>query len=892
MDWHSMTNRDVLEHFHSDPTKGLSFHEVHHYQEKYGKNILKEKKQKSLLRKFMEQFSDFMVIILLIAAAVSFITSYMDGSGDILDPIIILVIVIVNAITGVIQESKAEKAINALRKMSAPTTKVMRGGKQLELDSGELVPGDIIILDTGDLVPADARLLDATNLKTDESALTGESLPVDKDASRTCESGALVGDRKNMIFSASVVTCGHCKAVVTETGMNTEVGKIAGMINDGEAAQTPLQNKLEQIGKMLGIGAMAICAIIFVMGLIQKIPPLDMFMISVSLAVAAIPEGLPAIVTIVLAIGVQRMVKKHAIVRRLPAVETLGSATVICSDKTGTLTQNKMTVMETASSQGTVTMDSREGKEILTLAALCNNSVLHGRKPDWTAQGFPTETALVIAAAQHGLIKTQLDFEYKRLKELPFDSSRKLMTTIHQLKSGGYRVITKGAPDILIRKTAAYTTGNGSAAMTDGKRAEIEHINAAMAGKAMRVIAVAYRDIANLPSDPATAERDLIFCGLLGMQDPPRPQAKEAVRLCKGAGIKPVMITGDHVLTASAIAKELGILEHGDKAMTGAELDRIPEEELTKAIRGTTVFARVTPEHKVRIVKAFQSAGEVVAMTGDGVNDAPALKTADIGCAMGQGGTEVAKAASDMILTDDNFSTIVGAVREGRGIYENIKKAAHFLISSNIGEIITIFTASLLRLPTPLLPIQLLWVNLVTDSLPAMALGVEPVEEDIMERKPVSPKEHLFSGGRGIEIALEGALIGALALLAFTVGRIWFNIAAARTMTFAVLSLSQLVHAFNMRSSHSLFHIGFTSNKKMVFSFLVCLALQVGVIMYEPLSVIFKTTPLGFLEWAIVTGLALVPFFAVELEKRISAKSKSRKEKKNRQNFSLKKSGI
>lgn len=878
MDWHCMTEKDVLAHFHTDPIKGLSYNEVRRFQEKFGRNILKEKKQKSLLKKFLEQFSDFMVIILLIAAAISFVTSYLDGSNDILDPVIILIIVIVNAITGVIQESKAEKAINALKKMTAPTTKAIRGGKRLEIDSGELVPGDIILLETGDLVPADARLLESHNLKTDESALTGESLPADKEAHFSCAAGAPLAEQKNMVFSASVVTCGHGKAMVTQTGMATQVGKIAGMINDGETLQTPLQNKLEQIGKMLGIGAMAVCGLIFLMGLIQNIPPLDMFMISVSLAVAAIPEGLPAIVTIVLAIGVQRMVKKHAIIRRLPAVETLGSATVICSDKTGTLTQNKMTVMEIYSPQGQTGMDSPEGRQILSFAALCNNSVLRGHKPDWDAQGYPTETALVIAAAQHGEVKTQLDFEYKRIEELPFDSSRKLMTTIHQRKGGGYRVITKGAPEVLLKQAAACLSPNGPVPLSSGKRADVERYNAVMAEKAMRVLAVAYKDIDALPANTALAERDLIFCGLLGMQDPPRPQAKEAVRLCRRAGIRPVMITGDHVLTASAIARDLGILNPGEKAMTGAQLDQIPPEELPRAIRDVSVFARVTPEHKVCIIKAFQRNGEVVAMTGDGVNDAPALKAADIGCAMGQGGTEVAKAASDMILTDDNFSTIVGAVREGRGIYENIKKAAHFLISSNIGEIVTIFIASLLKLPTPLLPIQLLWVNLVTDSLPAMALGVEPVEEDIMERKPVNPKEHLFSGGRGLEIALEGALIGALALVAFTIGRTFFNIATARTMTFAVLSLSQLIHAFNMRSTHSLFHIGFTSNKKMVLSFLACMGMEIAVIMLEPLAVIFKTTPLGLGEWLLVAGLSLIPLLAVELEKHMaSAKEKKRK---------------
>lgn len=867
MDWHSLTQAQALEKLRVSPQKGLNSNEVHLRSEKYGKNVLEEKKRKSIIRKFFEQFSDFMVIVLLIAAGISFITSYLDGNNDILDPLIILAIVVVNAVTGVVQESRAEKAINALKKLSAPNTKVLRSGKQFDIPSADVVPGDIIFLSAGDLVPADARLLETNNLKTDESALTGESLPCEKDESHICAQNAAPADMKNTVFSASVVTCGNAKAVVTQTGMDTQVGKIAGMINSEETLQTPLQSKLEQVGKILGVGAMVICAVIFLMGLFQKIPPLDMFMIAVSLAVAAIPEGLPAIVTIVLAIGVQRMVKKHAIVRRLPAVETLGSATVICSDKTGTLTQNKMTVTEVRTSRGKTEFSSSEAHEILTLASLCNNSVLHGTSGNWKVKGYPTETALVLSAAQNGILKTVLDFEFPRVYEAPFDSGKKLMTTVHKLKGGGFRVITKGAPDVLINKLSAFKENGQIQPLTPSSRADIERMNRAMAENALRVLAVAYKDIPSFTSGTSATEKELIFCGLIGMQDPPRPQVKESVRLCKSAGIHPVMITGDHVLTACAIAKELGILSLSEKAMTGAELDSVPPERLPEIIKNYSVFARVTPEHKVRIVKAFQAAGEVVAMTGDGVNDAPALKGADIGCAMGKSGTEVAKAAADMILTDDNFSTIVGAVKEGRGIYENIKKAAHFLISSNIGEIITVFTASLLHLPTPLLPIQLLWVNLVTDSLPAMALGVEPVEEDIMERKPVNRKEGLFSGGRGFEIAVEGAMIGALTLLAFTIGKTFFDIACARTMTFAVLSLSQLVHAFNMRSSHSLFKIGFFGNRKMVLSFIVCLTMQAAVITFPPLAAIFKTQALNALQWLIVAGLSLVPLFAVEAEK-------------------------
>lgn len=871
MDSFNLNTQEVLKKYEVEKESGLNSKQVKRQREKYGKNKIKEKKKKSMLSKFLEQFSDFMVIILLIASVVSFVTALMDGSGDYIDSIIILIIVVMNAIIGVIQESKAEKAIEALKKLSAPKAKVIRNKKEEIIDSEDIVPGDILILDTGDFVSADARLIEVHELKTEESSLTGESLPVEKNVNEVSGKNLQASEKSNMVFAGSTVTSGRAIGVVTSTGMNTEMGKIARMLNEEESPQTPLQNRLEQVGKYLGIGALIICFVIFVLGVIEKVAPLEMFMISISLAVAAIPEGLPAVVTIVLAIGVRRMVSSRAIIRKLPAVETLGSATVICSDKTGTLTQNKMTVTDIRSISGKLSVSSNEALDILSYASLCNNSKLSGSLGNFKVSGDPTETALVLAAAKAGKNKNVLDDQFKRVWEKPFDSNRKLMTTVHSLGNGRYRVITKGAPDVLIKRCTRVRTINGSEELTFDRINKIEGYNKEMAENALRVLAVAIKDVDSI--DENRAEENLCFCGLIGMIDPPRMQAKQAVKECISAGIKPVMITGDHIITAKAIGRELSILHDNEKAMTGAELDETKQEDLEKNIFDYSVFARVTPEHKVRIVKAFQSRGAVVAMTGDGVNDAPALKAANIGCAMGISGTDVAKGAADMIMTDDNFATIVEAVRQGRGIFENIKKTVHFLLSSNIGEIITVLTAFLLKLPSPLLAIQLLWVNLVTDSLPALALGVEPVDEDIMTRKPQDPKKSLFSGAMGYYIAVEGAFIGAISFLAYTIGRVYFDAGdipvIGRTMAFAVLSLSQLVHAFNVRSERSLFHIGLFGNVKMILSFIACLILQVSVISVESLSVIFKTSPLNFMQWMIVAVLSLSPLVIVEIEKKI-----------------------
>ena len=747
---------------------------------------------------------------------------------------------------------------------------MIRDGKPVTVKAEEVVPGDLLLLSTGDLVPADARLIEAASLKAEESKLTGESLPVSKNAALLLHADTSAGDRKNMVFAMSTITSGHGKALVTETGMETNVGKIAGMIQKQETPQTPLQVRLARTGRILGIGALLICGIIFLMGVIQKTPVFDSFMLSVSLAVAAIPEGLPAIVTIVLSIGVQRMAKRNAVIRRLPAVETLGSATVICSDKTGTLTQNRMTVTAACTADGMLDLKSGEAHRLFAAGALCCNAGVSGRKGKYTADGEPTENAVVLAAVQHGCALEELKHRYPRVQEIPFTSKSKRMTTIHRSSDGSLFAIAKGAPDILLKSCSNVMVNGKSVPMSEARRRAVSDANARLASQALRVIAIACKPVAGT-ADPA--ESGLCFMGLLGMEDPPRKEAKEAVRICKSAGIIPVMITGDHIATADAIAQKLGILEKGCRSVTGAELDRMGSDELLANIRSIRVFARVSPEHKVRIVKALQEKGEVVAMTGDGVNDAPALKAADIGCAMGKSGTDVAKGAADMILTDDNFATIVHAVQEGRSIYDNIKKSVHFLLSCNIGEILVILAAFLMGLPSPLIPIQLLWVNLVTDALPAMALGVEKADPDIMQRRPIPPGGSMFSGGLGFDIALEGLMIGAVSLLAYVFGHTFFDLSGSvgvgGTMAFGVLSLSELIHAFNMRSSASLFRIGVFSNHKMAAAFLICAALQISVMMIPPLASVFGAAVLTAAQWGMVWGFALIPLVVMETAKWI-----------------------
>lgn len=892
MQWHNLSIEETLKELNVSIDNGLSAKEVKRRQQAHGKNILEARKGKSLLRRFFAQFADFMIIILIFAAAISLFASYLDGDPDFVDPIIILCIITLNATLGVMQEAKAQKALEALKKMSAPSAHVLRDGKVMIIDSAELVPGDIVHLDTGFFVPADGRLITSVNLKVEEASLTGESHPVEKFADIRLLPDTNLGDRINLVMATTMVTYGRGLAVITETGMNTQVGHIAKLIMEDETPMTPLQKRLAKTGKSLGIAAVLICIFIFVMGLFKHIPIFDMFMTSVSLAVAAIPEGLPAIVTIMLSLGVQRMAKKNAVIRKLPAVETLGSATVICSDKTGTLTQNVMTVTDICSVNGREKLRGEFGNFLLSHAALCSDAILQVDNGNVTVNGEPTEKALVLAAYHAGSNKSDLDAGYRRVHEIPFDSVRKLMTTVHRASDNTYRSITKGAFDFLINQCTSVYNNGSQHPLTPTDRKHIIALNNEMTANALRVLAVAYKNIekGNIHSNDKELENSLTFIGLIGMIDPPREEVKGAVELCKQAGIKPVMITGDHILTATAIAKELGILNRNSEAISGDELAKMNNEELNASISRYSVFARVSPEHKVRIVKALQSQGEVVAMTGDGVNDAPALNAADIGCAMGITGTDVAKNAADMILTDDNFATIVSAVKEGRGIYANIKRAIHFLLSSNIGEILTIFVAILFGLPTPLVAVQLLWVNLVTDSLPAIALGVEPSAKDIMKKKPISPKKGLFADGLVGQIIIEGILIGSLALVAFVIGNYYYDIPAlhksdpqnlksmsesyipwvGRTMSFAVLSLSELFHAFNMRSEHSLSEIGLFTNKKLVFSFLACSFLQIIVITIPHLAIVFQVVPLTLRQWAIVLLLSFAPIVVVEIQKKIN----------------------
>ena len=738
--WHSCSVEEIAKNLKTNINIGLSDDEAQKRFERYGPNNLKEKKKESIFVKFIKQFNDFMIITLIIAAIVSAVVSKLNGEADYIDSIIIVAIVVFNAIMGLVQEQKAEKSLEALKKMTAPNAKVRRNGRVQEIDATLVVPGDIVILEAGNYVPADCRLINSYNLKIEESALTGETIPSLKDSSKILKENTAMGDLCNMVFATTIVVNGHGEAIVVETGMNTRVGKIAGMIIEDESPETPIQKKLAEVGKILAIACIIICVLIFVIGIFKKIPIIEMFMTSVGLAVAAIPEGLPAIVTIMLSIGVTKMAKKNSIIRKLPAVETLGSSSVICSDKTGTLTQNKMTVTEIRNCFGRA--NSNERKFILELGTMCTDTTEERINGKLGFVGEATEVAISNAAMEEGVSKSFLYDEMKRINDIPFDSKRKMMTTIHKY-GNGYRIITKGAPDVLLKRCSNCYSG-GQIVPIFSKKDDINEQNNQMAEKALRVIAVAYKDVEKLP-EMQDVEKDLIFCGLIGMIDPPREGVKEAVRTCRRAGIKTVMITGDHLQTAKAIAKELGILKRGDLAIDGETLERMSQHELEQNIMDYSVFARVSPEHKVRIVKAFQSTGAVVAMTGDGVNDAPALKNADIGIAMGKGGTDVAKNAADMILLDDNFVTIVEAVKQGRNIYDNIKKAIHFLISTNIGEIVTIFFGLVLGIKSPLLAIQLLWINLVTDSLPAIALGLEKEEENIMSRLPRNPKKNLFA---------------------------------------------------------------------------------------------------------------------------------------------------
>ena len=918
--WFNKEVKDVEKELKTNFEKGLSDNQVQVNKQKYGENQLQEKKKEPLIKKFIAQFKDFSIIVLIIAAIVSGVVGVAQGEGF-TDTIIILIVVLLNAVIGVAQESKAEKSLEALRKLSEHAAKVIRDGKEQVIPARELVPGDVVIIETGDYVSADLRLIEAVNLKAQESSLTGESVPVEKSVEAIEETEIGIGDRVNMLFSSSLITYGRGKAIVVETGMNTEVGKIAGMLNETEKQETPLQKRLNSLGKTLGIAALAICAFIFVIGLLQGKDVISMFMTAVSLAVAVIPEGLVAVSTIVLAIGVQKMVKKNAIVKKLPAVETLGSSTVICSDKTGTLTQNKMTVEKVFCNDVTVDVDKVETTDdfnkLVYNCMLCNDSRM---LETGELAGDPTETALIDMAFnleyQESIVR-----ENPRVEEVPFDSDRKLMTTVNE-NNGKYRVYTKGGVDELLRRCNSYLFKGEIRTNLDEYANWIRENNEHMAKEALRVLAFAYKDIDHMPSkeEMETIESGLTFIGMVGMIDPPREEAKKAVEKCKHAGIKTVMITGDHKITAVAIAKKLGILENEDEALTGLELDKISDEELTKNIRKYSVYARVSPEHKVRIVKAWQANGEIVAMTGDGVNDSPALKTADIGCAMGKVGTEVAKEAADVILTDDNFATIVSAVEEGRRIYDNILKVIQFLISCNIGEVVVLLLATLfapliaktfgisdVTMIQLLLPIHILWINLVTDTFPALALAFDPANRDIMDRKPIKKDEGIFTKGRTFRIIYQGIMIGILTLAAFIIGlatpdsklptmvkyegetiaveeidnldEILANggeyvskeetkIEIGQTMAFMVLAFSELVHVFNIRDNkNSIFKTGILGNSILIWAVLASAFLMVVILAVPALRHVFSIPILPMNNMIETIALIIAPIVIVELMK-------------------------
>ncbi|HHQ4156571.1 calcium-transporting P-type ATPase, PMR1-type [Clostridium perfringens] len=863
--WYKKSKNEILQELDVDEKNGLSSTEALRRLEKYGKNKLETKKKKTLFKQFLSQLKDVMIYILIIAAIISAFL------GEISDALIILLVIIINAVIGVIQESKAEKALDALKELSTPKALVKRDGSLKEILSEDIVPGDIVIIDAGRYIPGDLRLIDTANLKIEESAFTGESVPSEKDASFLPDKEIPIGDQNNMAFMSTLATYGRGVGVIVGTGMNTEIGKIAKMIEQEENDETPLQKKLSELGKILGFLAVGICILIFIISFFQGRDLLEMFLTSISLAVAAIPEGLPAIVAIVLALGVQRMVKKNAIIRKLPAVETLGSVSIICSDKTGTLTQNKMTVTTVYTNDSYIkesefNLNDNESKLLVDCMVLCNDATYSEK----SQTGDPTEIALLESPFKLNILKEKLEKEFKRIDEIPFDSDRKLMTTVNLVDDKKARVFTKGALDSILSICNKISINGKLLDFTKEYKAKVLENSNIMSDKALRVLAFAYKDISKENIVLDSLEKDLVFIGMVGMIDPPRLEVKDSIKLCKSAGITPVMITGDHKNTAFAIANELGIAEDISQAITGHEIDKFKEEEFNEKIINYRVFARVSPEHKAKIVKAFKSHGNIVSMTGDGVNDAPSLKAADIGVAMGITGTDVSKGASDMILTDDNFSTIVSAVEEGRKIYLNIKKSIVFLLSCNLGEILTLFTAILLNWNSPLQPIHILWVNLITDSFPALALGVDKTKEDVMNNPPRNPKESIFIKSDKIQLIINGVLIGGITLFAFKLGERLYadSLIHAQTMAFVVLSVSQLFLSLSLRSNtKSAFSLGIFSNKYLVYSILLGIFLQVIIISISFIANIFKVTPLLLYDWIVVILVSLIPFAINEILK-------------------------
>lgn len=853
---YEISSEEVIHSLQSDLNKGLTSEEANKRLIKNGENKLEEVKKKTNFQKFLEQFKDAMIIILLIAAAISFFLAFNeDDISAFFEPLLILLIVTINAIMGVVQENKAEKSLEALMSLSSPHTRVIRDGKEIMIEACHLVVGDLMKLEAGDYINADARLIKTSSLKVEESALTGESVPVEKDANVLVEEDAPLGDRLNMIYSGCSISYGTALAIVTATGMDTEMGKIANLLNNEEDNKTPLQEKLAELGKQLGFLALAICAIIFIIGLIDGISIMEIFMTSVSLAVAAIPEGLPVIVTIVLSLGVNKMAKQNAIVKKLPAVETLGCTSVICSDKTGTLTQNKMTLIKAYLDSGIIEeISDHNSDELITLlkyGTLCSNgsvSIVEGKEKHI---GDPTETSIITALKKNGYDIDSLNKAFPRVYELPFDSERKLMSVVVN-DQGRNLVITKGACDELINRCS------------QGNKEKALEMTDSFSEEALRVIGIAYKYTDEIEEE--SLESDLTFLGLVGMIDPPREEAKAAVKTCLKAGIKPVMITGDHIVTACAIAKELGIMQEGNLALTGTQLSMMSDDELDDKIKNISVYARVSPEDKIRVVKAWQRQDAIVSMTGDGVNDAPALKASDIGCAMGITGTDVAKGAADLTLMDDNFATIVEAVKEGRGIYKNIKKAVGYLLGTNIGEILVVFLAMIIFKSAPLLSMQLLWINLVTDSLPAIALGMEKVEDDVMNEKPRPKDESIFADHLGLIIIIQGILFGILALSAFYYGY-RLSLEAGRTMCFMVLSCAQVFQSFNMRSYKSLFKIGPFTNSELNKAGIISLLLVALVLFVPPIAYIFELEILSIHYYVVGLLLSLIPTFIFEILK-------------------------
>jgi len=892
INWYTRTIEDITQHFNVDTSRGLSSKEVKTRLEKYGPNQLKESKGRTVWDMFFDQFKEVLVLILLISVIISIFL------GEVSDAIVIAVILVLNAILGVVQEFKAEKSLAALKKMTVPDALVMRNGKQTKIKSNQLVPGDIVLLESGDRIPADLRLFKIIDIKVQEAILTGESEPVEKNNTVLEQDKISLGDRENMTFMGTTIISGRGEGIVVATGMDTEMGEIAGMLEEGKREPTPLQKKLNIMGKKLGLLILMIVAIIVFLGCIRGIEFFDMFLIGISLAVAAVPEGLPAVVTIVLALGVQRMIKKNVIIRQLPAVETLGATTVICSDKTGTLTQNQMTVKILALPDKTIEVKGEgyqpfgqfqhSGRTIqpsddlalsllLKGAVLCNNAILQQNSDNqqWEIIGDPTEGALVVTAVKAGYQRKGLENEYPRVRELPFDSDRKRMSTIHRSPEESFIVFVKGAPDQVITQCKYYMENSKQKELGDSVKEKILKQNIKLAGSALRVLAVAYRKLNDMEENKLNQklktddiENNLTFLGLMAMIDPPRKEAIHSVDTCRKAGIRSIMITGDYSLTAKAIASQLGIYHSGDRIINGIDLEDMTQEELEKEVLNTTIFARVSPRHKRRIVRALQKNRQVVAMTGDGVNDAPALKDSNIGVAMGITGTDVSKEASDMILMDDNFSSIVAAVEEGRKIYQNIKKFIQYLLSCNLGEILTIFCAILIGFPRPLFPIQILWVNLVTDGLPALALGLDPAEEDLMNQMPREPNEAIFSGKMGFNIFSQGIFIGVITLIAFILGVRNYSLEIGQTMAFATLSFSQLWQSLNSRSPRlSLIKLGILTNRYLILAILISGTLQLGVMLIPTFQQIFKVAPLNVYQWAAVILLSFSPIIYVEILK-------------------------